>query len=194
MEFSPHELSVLEDTDFLLTKQVVTKKLQQLLNKARLELKSVIEKDGFPFPEKMDLTTGKVSRGENYQGLPYMVLDFPKLFTKEDIFAYRTMFWWGHFFSSTLHLQGKYLEDYRQNLAENIDALLDKDIYISIGETPWKYHYDNTNYVPITSEHKEHILECNFLKLSKKTPVNDWVSIPGFATEYFEFLLSVLSK
>ncbi len=48
--FSAHELSVLEDTDFLQTKLIVTKKLQQLLNEARLELKSAITKSDFSFP------------------------------------------------------------------------------------------------------------------------------------------------
>lgn len=49
---------------------------------------------------------GKISRGENLGGLPYLVLDYPALFSKKKIIAIRTLFWWGNFFSISLHLSG----------------------------------------------------------------------------------------
>jgi hypothetical protein len=55
---------------------------------------------------------GKISRGENYQLLPYIILDYPSYFSRNNIFAVRTMFWWGNFFSITLHLSG----DHKINL------------------------------------------------------------------------------
>src|SRR6187402_1143085 len=63
---------------------------------------------GSPFPEEIFRTDPKISRGENYKGLPYVILDYPRLFGREDVFAVRTMFWWGHSFHVTLHLKGKY--------------------------------------------------------------------------------------
>ena len=51
-------------------------------------------------------STPKIAKGENYLQLPYVLLDYPRCFDKENIFAIRTMFWWGNFFSITLHLSG----------------------------------------------------------------------------------------
>ena len=34
----------------------------------------------------------------------------PAVFSKENIFAIRTMFWWGNFFSISLHVSGKYFK------------------------------------------------------------------------------------
>ncbi len=136
LNFSTSEMEVLENTSFLKTKQAVTIKIRQLLGETRQEILAVVRDSGFNFPEGTDISMGKISRGENYRQLPYQVLDFPKLFKKEDIFALRTMFWWGHFFSSTLHLQGKSLEKLRPMIVANFEKLLDKNIYLSIGETP----------------------------------------------------------
>ena len=67
---------------------------------------------GFNLPEEVLIQSPKISRGENYNGLPYVMLDYPRCFGKEDVFAMRTMFWWGNFFSITWHLKGKYSKEY----------------------------------------------------------------------------------
>ena len=54
----------------------------------------------------------KISKGEKYKGLPWVMLDYPRIFGKEDIMAIGTRFWWGHYFSVTLHLKGGYLRTY----------------------------------------------------------------------------------
>ena len=51
----------------------------------------------------------RISRGEQYKGLPWVMLDYPRVFGKENVLAVRTMFWWGHYFTVTLHLKGEYL-------------------------------------------------------------------------------------
>jgi hypothetical protein len=145
MDITENEMKVLQDTDFLLTKSAVLEKVYRLLEETRTELKRIIDSSGFSFPQGTDIVTGKMSRGENYKNLPYMVLDYPTLFTNENTFAFRTMFWWGNFFSFTLHLEGIALDQYRKTIVDNIDKLFDKNIYMGVGETPWqslvkKYH------------------------------------------------------
>ena len=40
----------------------------------------------------------RISRGEQYQRLPWVMLDYPRIFGKEDIFAIRTFFLVGKLF------------------------------------------------------------------------------------------------
>jgi hypothetical protein len=47
----------------------------------------------------------KITRGENYQLMPYMVLDYPQIKDKAFTLVMRTMFWWGHFISCQLIVQ-----------------------------------------------------------------------------------------
>lgn len=193
MELSEKELQVIEDTSFLKTKQEVTVKIRKILGVTRMELLAEIRRSGFDFPSGTDITTGKISRGENYLQLPYQVLDFPKLFKKEDTFALRTMFWWGHFFSCTLHLQGDSLNNFRNQILENLPMLLENDLFICIGDTPWHYHYEPNNYVPITQEHIEFIQQCTFLKISKKITLDQWKNVPELSVDFLKNLLEVLT-
>ena len=192
MRLTEKELLILQDTDFLLTKATLLEKINTLLRQTREELKGCVENSNFSFPDGTDLLNGKISKGENYKNLPYMVLDYPALFTTKTVFAYRTMFWWGNFFSVTLHLEGIALNYYRNSITINLNKLLEKDVYIGVGDTPWQYHYEKDNYIPLTENHKYFINNCKFLKLSKKLELKKWNDVPEFSTNFFELILSVL--
>jgi hypothetical protein len=193
MDFTEKDLHILEDTDFLLAKSSILKKIYNLLEKTRTRLIKIVEESDFSFPEGTDIVMGKISRGENYKNLPYMVLDYPTLFTNENSFAFRTMFWWGNFFSSTLQLEGRSLNEYRKIIGNNIDKLLDKNIFIGVGETPWEYHYNEDNYLILKKDHIKIINNCNFLKLSKNISLSDWERLPAFASGFLKLMISVLS-
>jgi hypothetical protein len=192
MQLTEKELPILQKTDFLLTKATAINKIYKLLEQTRENLKGSIKNSNFSFPEGTDLSNGKISKGENYKNLPYMVLDFPALFTKETVFAYRTMFWWGNFFSATLHLEGTALNNHRDSITMNLDKLLKKNVHIGVGETPWQYHYERDNYMPLNEAQHDIITNCKFLKLSKKLELKKWNDVPEFSTNFFELVLSVL--
>jgi hypothetical protein len=194
MDITEKELRALKDTDFLLTKSRALEKIYKLLEVTRDELIKSVTKTDFSFPDGTDIATGKISRGQNYKNLPYMVLDYPTLFINESSFAFRTMFWWGNFFSSTLHLEGNALDEHRKIITENCDNLLNNNIYIGVGETPWQYHYSEDNYLPLTKDQKNLISNCEFLKLSKKISLSEWEKLPTFTSKFLELMLSVLSS
>ena len=70
-----------------------------------------------PAADSLEPASAKISKGEN-MGLPWVMLDYPRLFGQEDVLAIRTMFWWGHCFSVTLHLKGRYYGAYLPLLRE----------------------------------------------------------------------------
>ncbi|MCK5457888.1 MAG: hypothetical protein KAI45_12235, partial [Melioribacteraceae bacterium] len=141
MSLSDKELSMIKNTDFLITKINIISEIENLLGATKNRLIELVENENIKFLPEQDLMKGRVFKGEYYRELPFVTLDFPSTFEKENVFAYRTMFWWGNFFSGTLHLQGEYLELHRAKLLSNFDMLLHQDIYICDGETPWEYHY-----------------------------------------------------
>lgn len=194
MQLTEREFNVLSDTDFLLTKVQVISKMEQLLSDTRSELRKVVGNEQFLFPNDADKVAGKISKGENYQGLPYLVLDYPAYFTKADIFVFRTMFWWGNFFSCTLHLQGDSLNQYRGKLIAHLGTLKEQDeIYISVGENPWQYHYNTDNYKLISTIDETHIINARFIKISIKIPLSDWSEVPEQTTSFLKMVLKVLS-
>ena len=191
-ELTAREIEVISDTEFLLSKRAAIIKIDELLSQTQNILTKIFKESRLPFPAIYKFSTGKISRGDNYRGLPYLVLDYPAMFSNENIFAFRTMFYWGNFFSVTLHLQGESLEYYRNHIFSNLNQLLDKNIYIAVGETPWEYHYESDNYVLLSENNQELVKTCSFLKLNSKIEIKDWQQVPEFAIEFFETIIDFL--
>ena len=155
MKLTNKELSLIQDSDFLLTKVKVISKIFRLLEITENNLRKIINETTFKFPLGTKIKYGKISKGETYLKLPYLILDYPTLFTNRDIFAFRTMFWWGNFFSATIHLQGESLNIFRNKIIDNYKYLLNQNIYICVANNPWEYHYKKSNYVLLKNSSKD---------------------------------------
>lgn len=193
--FSAEELNLLQDEQILRTKQAIIKKMHRLLSDTEYELRQTVSAKIKALPEYILTQTGKISRGENYHQLPYLVLDFPRHFAQEAIFAYRTMFWWGNFLSCTLHLQGKALERFRNNLKRNLPQVKE-DIYFCISPTPWEYHYESDNYVVMNEipvqKLEQLIATKDFIKISRKLPLEQYDQLADFSVNTFAIFSEAL--
>src|SRR6185369_14445953 len=106
IRLSQKELELVSNTEWILTKNEVITKAKLLLGSVLDEQIKWLSHHKLILPSEIKESSPKISKGENYRGLPYMVLDHPRRFDKEDVFAIRTLFWWGNFFSTTLQLSG----------------------------------------------------------------------------------------
>lgn len=91
----------------------------------------------------------KISRGENYKGFPWVVLDYPRSFGREDVFAIRSLFWWGHYFSVTLHLKGRYKEICLPAIRSRISVLAAAGFHICISADEWRHELAADHYSPL---------------------------------------------
>ena len=193
---SEKALNYLHDTDFLLTKRETIRQLQQWLSDSQQQLYTLANQHKNELPAHALQRSAKISRGENYRGLPYLVLDYPRLLTKDDVFALRTFFWWGNYFSCTLHLQGKSLTSYRSALQQNFSKLKAPDVFICVNDTPWEYHFNPANYRPLSAlslQELEALLQKDFFKISQKLPLNEYQQLPTFSHDCFSLYLRLLS-
>lgn len=191
-----NEMLCIADTEFLLTKQRAFKKLKSLFQETEKQLSLVIKDLDQHLPEGTLFKSGKLSKGENYMGLPYLMLDFPRLFESENTFAFRTMFWWGNFFSCTLQLSGQVLETNRNRIIEKIKSLQQMGIYLGISDDPWQYHLGDDNYRLLDNmspaEFKQLILEKNTLKITRMLPLDEYMQLPAFASNSFQMYYQLL--
>lgn len=189
------DLEILEDQEFLKAKKRIIEDITSILQKSEQVLKTFIRSHGFAFPDRTFARAGKISKGENYQDLPYLILDFPRKFSKPSTFAYRTMVWWGNEISFTMHLGGDVLELYYPTIINSLDQL--KNYYLSIHESPWEYHYGTDNYRKISSLTFDQIHtilnEKDFVKISIPHPLKDIKKVPELALEHFKNYLSILN-
>lgn len=193
--FSDEELKAIVKPDFFYTKHAAMQKVMALLGETERSLQEIVLK--VPrLSEHTKTNSPKIFRGENYRQLPYMVLDHPRLFSTESIWAFRTMFWWGKEFSFTLHLQYAAWEKFRENISKRAGKLAGSGFYYCVNKSPWQYHFEEENYLPVddllnsngTSEWEEK----DFIKLSRKIPVAEFERVPMYASETLEMLLPLM--
>ena len=171
---SEGELAMARDKDIILTKQAIITKSASLFNH-QIPFLSVLFKNVFVNDNALLAAVPKISKGENYRGFPYVIMDYPASFGKQNIFALRTMFWWGNFISVTLHLKGTYKEMYASKILEKVKC--EPNFYIAIGEEEWQHDFIEDNYIKsehITKEAELLIEEKSFFKVALKYELHHW--------------------
>ncbi len=176
-----YELGLVQNAGMLYAKNNIIKKVVDLFSQLSEEYKKCAENF---FPSEYLEHGPKISKGEKYLDLPYVILDYPRIFTKENKFAVRTLFWWGHSFSIHLHLAGVYKTLFEKTIASEINKGIFNGWYIGVNQDEWQHHFSDDNYVLLNNIGQfKHSLP--FIKLAKKIPLNEWNNIHEFFLENF---------
>lgn len=188
IRLSQKEREIILDTSFILTKRAVIEKISSMLTELQAEERKWL---AIHFPEnEFTLSAPKISKGENYLGLPYLVLDYPRMFGQEDILAIRTLFWWGNYFSATLHLAGGHKIKYCENVILDYYKLKDNGFSVCINSDQWSHEFTPANYILLnTIDQKEFRQICeegSFIKIAKKIPLDDWENLPELLMTAFQ--------
>ena len=189
VSLSAFEQQLVTDANWILTKNRIIEKVYQLFG--NLSEQSKQEPLLQQLPAETLLTSPKIAKGENYEGLPYVMLDYPRCFGKEDTFAIRTFFWWGNFFSITLQLKGKYLEQYATVIQQNIEKNADEDLWINTSDEEWVHHFRDDNMIR-TTEQQQSFRDKKILKLAVQCKLEEWDEAEANLAASFQQLLELL--
>ena len=173
---SEEELKLVRNSEWLLTKNRIIEKTKDLFAVLAAGVQEKAHQYRENLPESNGLFSPKIFKGEYYEGLPYVMLDYPRIFSRNDVFAMRTMFWWGNFFSVTMHLKGEYHQRYGSRIVAAAGFLEKNDFYVSVSGDEWRHDFREDNYVRV-SERDGNLGEANrgeFLKISVKLDVGMW--------------------
>ena len=195
IRLSPEEEALISRTDWILTKNNLLEKVKQLFSGLQSRQHHLLQ--GFPgLPQELAGSSPKISKGEKYKGLPWLVLDYPRLFHKESFLAIRTMFWWGNFFSATLHISGKYKDAYVQKIIGSLSHLQEKNFFVCINKEEWHHHFEKDNYRSVEemnlSELEELARHNSFMKLAKRIPLEEWNDAEIKLADIFIQLIQIL--
>jgi hypothetical protein len=193
IQFSTEEILLVQNSGVILTKNRIIEKISQGLGKMVLQMQHEVKKRTLIY-ENFDQTGPKLSRGEKYQGLPYLMLDYPRMFDKEHILAIRTFFWWGYFCSITLHVKGRYQLPVIEKIGNSLDRLKIRNFYISLDGDEWDHDITGKAYQPLTdaSAHAASLQQSSFIKLSSKVEIGQWDIMEKELFENFIQLLKLI--
>jgi hypothetical protein len=176
IHLSTDELLLVKNAEWILTKNVIIGKVGSLFGALAEQLQEKVIKDRLP--NQIGFNSAKISKGENYNGLPYVMLDCPRLFTRQNIFSIRTFFWWGNYFSVTLHLKGEFQQRFTDSIRKNIDLLAENEFFLSVTGDQWEHDLRSSNYLLIRkmseSELNNRFAQPEFLKIGAKLDFSMW--------------------
>lgn len=174
LKLSEEELALAANASVMLMKNAVIEKVNLLFGRLSVAQPAVLQ----PLHRELEAALevpAKISRGESYRALPYLVLDYPRYFRPHDVMAIRTMFWWGNFFSVTLHLKGNYREQFSDRILQRRQQIGEMGFHACIAPEEWEHHFGEDNYLPVDLIEEDEWLELYrarlFTKLSKQVTI-----------------------
>lgn len=188
------ELNIASDTNFFDVKRELTTKIVLTLEQYGEQL---LEEIIIPVFQKAGIQRAglKVSKGENFKGYPYIVLDCPRLFSTDTEVICRTIFRWGHGWSLHFTVQGKIFERVSSSLS-GFSASLSNDWLLYTGENIWEQDVDSVLFVPTHSMSETAlsltIKQQNFYKIATQINLSNAVEWPPFSTQSYQNLFDLL--
>ena len=193
LRLSEEELRLVTDPSFILTKNAIIQKVYLLFGMLADDFR---EKSSLP--EEVDRISPKIAKGENYLGLPYVMLDYPRFFSSEDIMAIRCFFWWGNFFSITLHLKGKYREQYSTAIYGQYEQLSNGNYSIAISDDEWHHDFGKDHFQNISSmneaEFRLYVEQHPYIKIAKQFPLVSWENMQVQMNAAYSELIRLITE
>jgi hypothetical protein len=195
IQLSEEEWQLVMNAEILLTKNRALNKIALFLGEIGNVSTTIFSMESIVLPVSTEWKNPKISRGENYMGLPYLILDYPRFFFRDDVFAIRTMFWWGNYFSVTLHLKGIFLKHFARSIIQHFESLAEVQFLVNTSDAEWN-HAIGDEYTQISDFGKEGLAQkCtddNLLKIAVRIPLQDLAVTGDLLTNYYRRIVSVL--
>jgi hypothetical protein len=214
VQLSAEEMRLVTDPAWILTKNSVIQKVVGMF----AELAEAIRVGGahrVAPPRRAPRSGGtktttepKISKGENYKGLPWVMLDYPRVFGKEDVYAIRTFFLWGHAFSVTLHLKGEYMRAFLPGIMSRRGELEAAGFGMSVSDDEWAHEHTAETYGPLGegqalastgkstprgAEEMSEYMGRPWVKLSARVELEHWDEAPEKLLALHQLLMDVSS-
>ena len=199
IKLSAEEYSLVINEEFILTKQRIIDKVYALFGELHILYKEIVTENVFFESSKILNNSARISKGEKYKYLPWVMLDYPNHFSGNDVFAVRSFFWWGNFFSITIHLSGRYKTLFEDTIVLHAENTLNHEWFICINEDEWQHDFSKNNYQPflqIAGKHnfESELKEKKFIKMAKKMPFSNWNNANDFFTDGLKEIFRLLTS
>ena len=175
--WSPLEIKLFNTVDIFLHKPAIIKKAEINLLKLKQEIVEELSRSPHPCPPEADIIKGQIVRGENNKGFPFISLDMPQMFSKTQMFTYRTLFWWGHDLIFSLILKQTDQTPLIKKLIQLKEYPEWSGIQLATAPSPWEWEKGSNNFIPLSEASEKDIRETigsvQYIKLCRFHPLSD---------------------
>lgn len=193
VRLSAEEHKLVQDANILLTKNAVIEKVKALLAAVSERSRQYFTSET-PLAFNRPLTAPRITRGENYLGLPWVAMDYPRIFKQQGVSAIRCIFWWGHHFSCTWHCSGVFKQEVEEKVLERFEHIAKNNWLVYSGDNEWAHelsaaHRETMNMTQ--SEFEQILKQRDFFKLCKYLPLTRFNDTTAFYDTCFEEILNM---
>lgn len=178
--FSNDQLELISDQSYIRRKNELIRMVSNRM--ARIESEIQEKPIQSLLPQTLRGKRGKISKGENYLGMPWVALDAPAVFERKSILAFRHLFLWGYSLSVNLHISGHFLEHIELAKLKN---LKNENWFHLTGADAFLHHYEANIHSPIKELNEDIIGQQGYLKLVSFTSLKDFAF---FERNCFQFI------
>ena len=183
MTFTPQEIDRLTDTNFFVDKATISMKIRQHLEQLHETYQRELTQHHLIVPDQFPPDAFQLVKGEHLENFPYQYLDYPRFYTREIKFAFRTLFWWGHHIIFALILEGGHIRRYKENLINRFSEIADREVCLCLDKSLWEWKKGPGYTLELTRERKPEVAAVlanrPFFKLALFIPFNDPVFLSG---------------
>ncbi|MGP0594180.1 hypothetical protein ACTRXD_16795 [Nitrospira sp. T9] len=181
--FTPDELALLADQVFFRKKAEISVKIKQVLEHLHERIEAEIGLHHLLTPEGFDPQASQFVKGEHLENFPYQYVDFPRFYTRENKFAFRTLIWWGHHMVFALIVEGPLVKQYRRNLFNRYSEVADHHLCLCLSPSLWEWKTGPGLTLPITHGRRSEIAATldhrTFFKIARFLPMHDPAVLTG---------------
>ena len=183
MNFTSKEIALLSDTEFFSAKAHVSPKIRHLLEQIHEALQRELTAHRLLVPDGFDPGACQFVKGEHLEDFPYQYLDYPRFFTRDVKFAFRSLVWWGHHVVFALILEGGHLRRYKENLINRFPSVADREIRLCLSHSLWEWKQGPGYTLDLTRERYSEVAAVlanrPFFKLARFVPFSDPAVLNG---------------
>ncbi len=195
LSLNDDDLHFLSDREIFLKKRQLSDHIIDILGDIEAHIQQTAVDYVHKIPESAFQKRGKISRGENYLGFPWFILDHPATFQKDQVFAFRTLVWWGNYFSVTFHISGTCYD--KMDVREFIFQLRKTfpDLLVCRSEHQCEHFIERPNFIP-AEELLQKIESLSgdqhtFLKVAIKIPFEESGSLKNKVVLFIRTILEL---
>lgn len=186
-KLTKHEIAFASDTQYPLVKQRIMFKTNEMFHQTAMLVNEKMLESSW-----IDGKEYKITKGENHQKMPYMVMDCPQIKSPDFPALFRIMFWWGHYFTLNLYVRTELV-----NLLQTAAKLNNiKNTYLLTGDDIWTQDVNSEDYVKLhkltVKQFLKRVETKPYLKLVRKVNIKRFKDIPELAAQTFEEWASVI--
>lgn len=187
---SDRELEMVTNAELILTKNRIIQRVMELFGNVSASAQTILASGLLKGLPEVQAIGPKISKGEQYQELPWVMLDYPRLFSNQHVLAIRCFFWWGNYVSVVLHLKGDYMEKHRAALQVSVWA---EGTLFDTGHDEWNNDLIHPDFQPIAQVPAAVWQERSYLRIATKIPLSEWDHIESFLINQYLYLNQCLT-